>query len=88
MKAICVFCGSSNGNDGRYKEAAKALGTFLARSGITLIYGGGTRGLMGEVAEAALRHQGRVVGIIPLKVLEKHTGGTRLDSPFAIYGLR
>ena len=43
---------------------------------------------MGEVAEAALRHQGRVVGIIPLKVLEKHTGGTRLDSPFAIYGLR
>ncbi len=65
MKAICVFCGSSYGQSQKYKEAAKALGTFLARSGMTLIYGGGKRGLMGEVAEAALRHQGRVVGVIP-----------------------
>ncbi|AKM17669.1 LOG family protein yvdD [[Flavobacterium] thermophilum] len=79
MKAICVFCGSSNGNDGRYKEAAKALGTFLARSGITLIYGGGTRGLMGEVAEAALRHQGRVVGIIPQFLKDREVAHNRLS---------
>ncbi|MFC0296910.1 LOG family protein [Geobacillus jurassicus] len=78
MKAICVFCGSSYGQRMKYKEAAQELGTFLARSGITLIYGGGTRGLMGEVAEAALGHQGRVVGIIPQFLKDREVAHDRL----------
>lgn len=79
MKAICVFCGSSYGRSMKYKEAAKALGTFLAQSGMTLIYGGGMRGLMGEVAEAALRHQGRVVGIIPQFLEAREVAHDRLS---------
>jgi hypothetical protein len=79
LKAICVFCGSSDGNDVRYKEAAKALGTFLAQSGTTLIYGGGKRGLMGEVAEAALHHQGRVIGIIPQFLKDREVAHDRLS---------
>ena len=65
MKRICVFCGSSMGTDPAYAEAAKRLGGALARRGLELVYGGGTVGLMGTVANAALAAGGRVVGVIP-----------------------
>jgi len=65
MKRICVFCGSSTGRNPAYAEAAKRLGAALARRGLELVYGGGTVGLMGTVANAALAAGGRVVGVIP-----------------------
>ncbi|MFB8374713.1 LOG family protein [Paenibacillus taichungensis] len=65
MKSIAVFCGSKEGKSAIYKEAAIELGHELARREITLIYGGATTGLMGEVADAVLEKGGRVIGVLP-----------------------
>ncbi len=65
VRSLCVFCGSSFGNDPKWAEAARHLGRGLAAAGITLVYGGSRSGLMGAVAEAALEAGGRVEGIIP-----------------------
>ncbi|MBW4082496.1 TIGR00730 family Rossman fold protein [Paenibacillus sp. S150] len=65
MKSIAVFCGSRDGASPVYRESAHALGVTLAERGITLIYGGATVGLMGEVADAALAAGGKVIGVIP-----------------------
>lgn len=62
---ICVYCGSGPGAKPIYAEAARALGGALAVADIGLVYGGGSRGLMGEVARAALAAGGYVSGIIP-----------------------
>ncbi len=65
MKRVCVFCGSSPGASPRYLEAAKAMGRTLAERGLALVYGGGSVGLMGAVADASLAAGGEVVGVIP-----------------------
>ncbi len=62
---ICVFCGSGSGVNPIYAEAARSLGSELAKRGIGLVYGGGSNGLMGEVARAVKAGGGRVTGIIP-----------------------
>ncbi len=65
MKRICVFCGASNGTDPLYLERARQVGRTLARRGIALVYGGGSVGLMGAVADAALAAGGEAIGVIP-----------------------
>jgi uncharacterized protein (TIGR00730 family) len=65
VKRVCVFCGSSEGKDPRYREAAEAVGRSLARRGLGLVYGGGGIGLMRVVADAVLDHGGSVIGVIP-----------------------
>src|SRR3974377_689418 len=65
IKTVCVYCGSGPGTNPRFVEAAKAFGKILAESGIRLVYGGGSIGLMGAVATSALDHGGTVTGIIP-----------------------
>ena len=65
IRRICVFCGSNSGSDPSYTEAARSLGRLLARDGIGVVYGGGSVGLMGEVADAALEAGGEVIGVIP-----------------------
>ncbi len=65
IKNICVYCGSSAGDDPRYAAAAEAFGKALARANIGLVFGGGSCGLMGITARAALDAGGRVTGIIP-----------------------
>ena len=62
---VCVYCGSSPGDDPRFVDAARAMGAGLARAGIGLVYGGGRVGLMGALADAAIAEGGEVVGIIP-----------------------
>jgi uncharacterized protein (TIGR00730 family) len=62
---LCVYCGSGPGRNPAYLDAARTLGRSLAASRIGLVYGGGSLGLMGEVARAALSAGGRVIGIIP-----------------------
>ena len=62
---ICVFCGSQPGHDPDYAAAAGDLGRLLAGRGIAVVYGGGHVGLMGLLAEAALRAGGQVIGVIP-----------------------
>ena len=78
---VCVFCGSSSGNDSRFAEAATELGTALARAGIDLVYGGGKIGLMGTIAGAALAADGSVIGVIPHALAARevaHEGLTQL----------
>ena len=74
MKSLCVFCGSSVGNDPRYLETARLLGTALAERGATLVYGGGRVGLMGALADAALLAGGKVIGVIPKLLLDREAG--------------
>ena len=62
---ICVYCGSGDGRDPAYAEAAVTLGAAMAKAGVGLVYGGGSLGLMGKIARAVLDHGGRVTGIIP-----------------------
>jgi uncharacterized protein (TIGR00730 family) len=81
MKAICIYCGSSPGHDPIYVETATAMGTAIAKRGMTLVYGGGRVGLMGTVADAALAAGGDVIGIIPQSLVDKeiqHRGVTKL----------
>jgi uncharacterized protein (TIGR00730 family) len=65
VKRVCVYCGSLNGAAPAYRAAAEKLGTLLAKAGIGLVYGGGSIGLMGTLADAALKAGGEVTGIIP-----------------------
>jgi uncharacterized protein (TIGR00730 family) len=81
IRALCVFCGSSTPPDVRYQNAARELGTLVARRGIELVYGGGSVGLMGQLADAALASGGRVVGVIPAGLFSRevdHRGLTEL----------
>jgi uncharacterized protein (TIGR00730 family) len=65
IRSICVYCGSQPGRDADYLAAGRALGKSLAAHGIRLIYGGGTKGIMGAVASGVLSNGGQVTGIIP-----------------------
>jgi uncharacterized protein (TIGR00730 family) len=81
MNSICVFCGSSPGNDPAYAEAAQRLGRTLAERGTKLVYGGGHVGLMGVVADAALAAGGEVIGVMPRSLVDReigHNGLTKL----------
>lgn len=78
---VCVFCGSSSGARPAYAESARNLGRLLAERGIGLVYGGAQVGTMGELANAALKAGGEVVGIIPHRMVEQeiaHDGVTEL----------
>lgn len=82
MPRICVYCGSNPGRIPDYAEAARTLGTTIARSGQGLVYGGAHVGLMGIVADAALSAGGEVIGILPEALRDRelaHTGLTRLE---------
>ena len=77
--AVCVFCGSSAPADPRYRDTARTLGALLARGNVTLVYGGSSAGLMGELADAALGHGGRVIGVIPAGLfVSNHMGLTEM----------
>jgi len=65
LRTVCVYCGSGPGNDPAFAAGARAFGRILAENRIGLVYGGGSVGLMGELATAVLGHGGRVTGIIP-----------------------
>lgn len=64
-RKLCVYCGSGTGRNPAYVAAARTLGTAMAKAEIGLVYGGGSLGLMGEVARAVLEANGHVTGIIP-----------------------
>ena len=65
INAICVYCGSSPGTDPAFVEAARDFGKILAHSGIRLVWGGGSVGLMGAIASSVIEHGGAATGIIP-----------------------
>ena len=74
IRRLCVFCGSSSGNDPAYGVLAAQLGRTLAQRGIGLVYGGGRVGLMGVLADAALKAGGEVIGVIPKALLDREHG--------------
>ncbi len=78
MKRITVFCASSLGFDPQYGEAARALGQFLVKQDVTLVYGGGRVGLMGILADAVLAEGGQAIGVIPQFLLDLEVGHTGL----------
>ncbi|MGC1273101.1 MAG: TIGR00730 family Rossman fold protein [Planctomycetaceae bacterium] len=65
MKRLCVYCGSRIGSSNEYRSAAEAFGRELAERKIELVYGGGSVGMMGVIADAVLNAGGHVVGVIP-----------------------
>jgi len=82
INSLAVFCGSKNGNNPVYINHAKELGKLLAKKNITLIYGGGSTGIMGAVADAMMENHGKVIGIITKKLVDwehQHKGITDLS---------
>lgn len=65
IRSVCVYCGSGPGANPRFIEAAKTFGKLLADNDIRLVYGGGSIGLMGALAQSVLDHRGDVTGVIP-----------------------
>ena len=65
IRTVCVYCGSGPGTDPAFMEAARRFGELMAKDKVGLVYGGGSRGLMGAVATSVLEHGGHVTGIIP-----------------------
>ena len=78
IRSVCVYCGSSPGRDEVYLKAGRALGRSIAKSGLRLIYGGGTKGIMGAVSDGALAAGGKVTGIIPRFLINKEATETAL----------
>ena len=81
LGSLCVYCGSKVGRDPRHEAAAVALGSAMARAGVRLVYGGGSVGLMGVLADAVMAAGGRVTGVIPVGLFTSemgHTGITEL----------
>src|SRR6186997_2172810 len=81
MQRVCVYCGSNFGSDPAFQAAAAAVGRLLAEQGRGLVYGGGSVGLMGVVADAVLAGGGEVIGVIPRKLVlleVEHRGLTKL----------
>jgi uncharacterized protein (TIGR00730 family) len=76
---LCLFCGSNTGTRPAYAEAAKQIGRALAARGMTLIYGGGSVGLMDIAAQAALDAGGRVIGVITEQLMVREVGHSGLD---------
>ena len=79
IRTICVYCGSGPGTNPGFVGAAIALGKVLAESGIRLVYGGGSIGLMGAVATSVLDHGGAVTGIIPDFLTARENALTRVQ---------
>lgn len=81
IKSVCIYCASSPNIDQHYFEAAARIAENLVKQNITIVYGGGSTGLMGQVADSAIQHGGQVIGIIP-EFMEKiewgHNGITEL----------
>ena len=74
MNSVCLFCGSNVGTRAAYAQAAADFGRALAARGITLVYGGGSVGLMKIAAEAALAAKGSVIGVITEQLMVREVG--------------
>ena len=78
QKSVCVYCGSRNGTNPAYSDAAKQLGAALAKEGWRLVYGAGDVGLMGEVARATQSAGGETFGVIPVHLVQREVGKSDL----------
>ncbi|HQW27679.1 MAG: TIGR00730 family Rossman fold protein [Verrucomicrobiales bacterium] len=74
FSSLCVFCGSQSGTHPAYVASARETGRLLAERGIRLVYGGGSIGMMGAVADACLESGGEVIGVIPAFLMDLELG--------------
>ncbi len=82
LHSLCIFCGAHDGPDPAFIAVARALGRKLAEEKIRLVYGGGSLGMMGAVADACLEKDGEVIGVIPELLMNRelgHRGIARLE---------
>jgi uncharacterized protein (TIGR00730 family) len=79
IERVCVFCGSSPGNDPIYLETARSVGRFLAQERLGVVFGGGGVGLMGALADAAMAAGGQVTGVIPEQLMARELGHSQLS---------
>jgi uncharacterized protein (TIGR00730 family) len=84
MKRICVFCGSSPGIQQDYIQAARLLGSTLAKRNITLVYGGAKVGIMGQLAKACLEAGGEVIGVITQDLVDMEVAFSELNQLFVV----
>jgi hypothetical protein len=87
-RSVCVYCASSQSCDAVYHDAAWRLGAALAGAGISVVYGGGATGSMGAVANGALAHGGRVVGVLPRFMADLEWGHDRLSELHLVDDMR
>jgi uncharacterized protein (TIGR00730 family) len=78
MHRLCVFCGSSTGNDAVYAESARLFATEMAKRRLGLVYGAGNIGLMGVLADEVLHAGGEAVGVIPQALVDREVAHDRL----------
>lgn len=74
MQRVCVFCGSNPGASPRYIAAARQFAEALVTRGLELVYGGGSIGLMGALADSVIEQGGKVIGIIPRPLWDREVG--------------
>ncbi len=74
MKHLCIFCGSSKGNDPVYEKTAEELAKIIVDKGLTMVYGGGSIGIMGVLADKILSLNGKVIGVIPRFLYDLEVG--------------
>jgi len=85
---ICVYCASSQQCDASYHDAARRLGRVLAERGFTIVYGGGAVGSMGALADGALAHGGKVIGVMPAFMAELEWGHRNLTELRVVEDMR
>lgn len=81
IRSLAVFCGSKHGNNILFREHTIELGKLMAKHGVTLIYGGGSIGIMGLIADTVLSNGGRAIGVIPQVLVDwerEHKGLSQL----------
>lgn len=78
--SVCVFCGSRDGSNPKYKLAAIELGYLLSQAKLRLVYGGGNLGLMGAIASSAQKNNCEILGVIPKHLMNKEVGKTDLSN--------
>jgi len=84
IQSLAVFCGSKKGTNRVYIEHATQLGKILAENSVRVIYGGGSVGIMGSVADSALANGGHVIGIIPKILLELEVQQLKIADPIIV----
>ncbi len=88
MKSVAVFCGSSAGKNRAIQDATKVLARLLVRRDLSLVYGGGSTGLMGILADTALASGGKVMGVIPRAVARKEIVHPNLTELHVVESMR
>ncbi|MBU2046043.1 MAG: TIGR00730 family Rossman fold protein, partial [Bacteroidetes bacterium] len=74
IKSLCVYCGSNFNGDPKLKLAVEALATEMTKNQIKLVFGGGSVGVMGLIADAVIANGGETIGIIPQFLMDKEVG--------------